>query len=109
TSNEIKNRLTQEVISDAERGMYWKSNTSVYNSTSLQSYMLEAYKLHDPSKLNEITQWLFYNKQANHWRSTWMTVDAIYALLLANNPQDFVLENTVKVWINEQETEQNKS
>ncbi|MCA5005570.1 alpha-2-macroglobulin family protein [Sphingobacterium bovistauri] len=108
TSNEIKNRITQEAISDTEKGMYWESNSSYYNNTSLQSYMVEAYKLHDPSKLHNITQWLFYSKQANHWGTTWMTVDAVYALLLANNPKDFVVENTVKVWIDEEEAEQNK-
>src|SRR5690606_5240362 len=67
------------------------------------SYMVEAYKLHDPSKLYEITQWIYYNKQANHWRSTWATVDAIYALLLANNPRDFSLDNSIKIWVDQEE------
>ncbi|MGN0003302.1 MAG: alpha-2-macroglobulin family protein [Sphingobacterium composti] len=109
TSNELKNRITQEAISDEDRGMYWESNSRYYNSNSLQSYMVEAYKLHNPTKLHEITQWLFYSKQANHWQTTWMTVDAVYALLLANNPQDFSVENTVKIWIDGKESEQNKS
>jgi TonB-dependent SusC/RagA subfamily outer membrane receptor len=109
TSNELKNRITQEAISDEERGIYWESNNSYYNRTSLQSYMVEAYKLHNPAKLHDITQWLFYSKQANHWQTTWMTVDAVYAFLLANNPKDFAIENTVKIWIDDNESEQNKT
>ncbi len=103
-ASELKNRITQEVIYDVDKGMYWESNRRGYNAISLHSYMIEAYKLHDPSKLHELTQWLYYNKQANHWRTTWMTVDAIYALLLANNPDDFRLENTIKLWVDQQET-----
>jgi len=104
-SMEIKNRLDQEAIVDAEKGMYWKSNLNQYNKISLQSYLVEAYKLNDPNKLNEITQWIYYNKQANHWYSTWMTADALYALLLANNPKDFVTGNTVRVWVNKEEAD----
>lgn len=102
-SGEIKNRITQEVIHDQEKGMYWESNRQRFNAMSLHSYMVEAYKLHDPSKLYEITQWIYYNKQANHWRSTWATVDAIYALLLANNPRDFSLDNSIKIWVDQEE------
>jgi TonB-dependent SusC/RagA subfamily outer membrane receptor len=102
-SQEIKNRITQEVIYDQDKGMYWESNQSHFNAISLHSYMIEAYKLHDPSKLYEITQWIYYHKQANHWRSTWATVDAIYALLLANDPKDFALENNVKLWVDRDE------
>lgn len=109
TSNELKNRITQEAIFDSEKGMYWESNNSYFNSSSLQSYMVEAYKLHDPSKLLDISQWLFYSKQANHWQTTWMTVDAVYALLLANNQKDFSVENTVNVWVDNTPIEQNKS
>ena len=109
TSNELKNRITQEAISDAERGIYWESNNSYYNQISLQTYMVEAYKLHNPAKLHDITQWLYYSKQANHWQTTWTTVDAVYALLLANNPNDFAIENTIKIWIDDKESEQNKA
>lgn len=102
-TGEIKNRITQEVIHDSDKGMYWESNQNRFNAISLHSYMVEAYKFHDPSKLYEITQWIYYNKQANHWRSTWATVDAIYALLLANDPQDFSLENTINIWVDQKE------
>src|SRR5690606_9638873 len=102
-SGEIKNRIKQEVIHDQEKGMYRESNRQRFNDISLHSYMVEAYKLHDPSKLYEITQWIYYNKQANHWRSTWATVDAIYSLLLANDPQDFSLDNSVKIWVDQKE------
>ncbi len=104
-SNEIKNRIQQEVILDPEKGMYWESNSKHDNDISLQSYMLEAYKLYDPSKLNAISQWIFFKKEANYWRSTWMTVDAVYSLLLTNNPKDFSLENTVKVLVDGQKTQ----
>ncbi|HMR17681.1 MAG TPA: MG2 domain-containing protein [Sphingobacterium sp.] len=102
-SGEIKNRITQEVIYDKDRGMYWESNSRHFNAISLHGYMVEAYKLHDPGKLQEITQWIYYSKQANHWRTTWMTVDAIYALLSSNNPADFSLENTIKLWVDKKE------
>ncbi len=108
-SNEIKNRLTQEVIYDEEKGMYWESNDRRFNDVSLHAYLVEAYKLNDPSRLNEITQWLFYKKESSYWYSTWMTVDAIYALLLANNPDDFAMENTVSVWVDSKETSMDKS
>ncbi|GGH26153.1 alpha-2-macroglobulin [Sphingobacterium alkalisoli] len=101
-SIEVKNRIMQEVIYDQERGMYWESNASRYNSMSLQSYMVEAYKQLDSTKLDQITQWVYYSKQHNHWQTTWNTVDAVYALLLANNPKDFVLDNTVTIEIDGQ-------
>ncbi|MBE8719185.1 alpha-2-macroglobulin family protein [Sphingobacterium pedocola] len=101
-SIEVKNRITQEVIYDQERGMYWESNASRYNGMSLQSYMVEAYKQLDSTKLDLITQWIYYSKQHNHWQTTWNTVDAVYALLLANNPKDFVLDNTVAIHIDRQ-------
>lgn len=104
-SMEIKNRLDQEAVIDLQKGMYWKSNENQYNKISLQSYLVEAYKINNPAKLNQVTQWIYYNKQINHWYSTWMTVDAIYALLLANNPKDFVTENTVAISINNKKTE----
>lgn len=104
-SNELQNRINQEVIHDKDRGMYWPSNDRSYNATSMQSYMLEAYKINDPSKLPAITQWIYYKKQANHWRSTWMTVDAIYALLLVNDPNDFSLENKVNIRVDQVEAD----
>ncbi|MFD2743636.1 MULTISPECIES: alpha-2-macroglobulin family protein [Sphingobacterium] len=100
-SIEVKNRITQEAIHDKDRGTYWESNASRYNSMSLQSYMVEAYKQLDSSKLEQITQWIYYNKQQNSWQTTWNTVDAIYALLLANDPKDFVLDNTVTIKIDD--------
>ena len=106
-SEEIKNRIYQEAVYSEDMGTYWPSNTKMYNNTSLQSYMVEAYKLHNPEKLQNITQWLYYNKQNNNWRTTWMTVDAIYALLLVNNPKDFTLENTIKVTANNEELKNN--
>lgn len=104
-SNEIKNRLTQEVIHDQNKGRYWESNGSGPGAISSQSYMVEAYKLNDPSKLQDMTQWLLYNKQVDHWQSTWATVDAVYALLLANNPKDFVTENTIQIWMDQTKAE----
>ncbi|MGY5252037.1 alpha-2-macroglobulin family protein [Sphingobacterium spiritivorum] len=101
----IKNRIKQEAITDTDKGMYWESNSRLYNATSQQSYMTEAYKLNDPDKLRQISQWVYYNKQTNHWRTTWMTVDAIYALLLANNPEEFSMVNTTEVIVNDQKTE----
>lgn len=101
-SIEVKNRITQEVIYDQERGMYWESNANHYNNMALQSYMVEAYQQLDTTKLDQITQWIYYSKQHNHWQTTWNTVDAVYALLLANNPKDFVLDNTVAIQIDGQ-------
>ncbi|GAA4135999.1 alpha-2-macroglobulin family protein [Sphingobacterium kyonggiense] len=102
-ATEIRNRLQQEMITDEDKGIYWRSNDNKYNNVSLQSYMVEAYKLNDPSKLMGITQYLYYKKNANHWYSTWMTVDAIYALLLANNPADFVLVNNISLKVDQQD------
>ncbi|TDQ82887.1 alpha-2-macroglobulin family protein [Sphingobacterium yanglingense] len=104
-SNELKNRISQEVVHDKDRGMYWPSNDRAYDAVSMQSYLVEAYKLNDPSQLQAITQWLYYKKQVNHWSSTWMTVDAIYALLIANNPDDFSLDNKVNVLVDRQQTD----
>ncbi|MFD2553034.1 alpha-2-macroglobulin family protein [Sphingobacterium tabacisoli] len=104
-SNELKNRVSQEVVRDKDGGMYWPSNDRAYNAVSMQSYLVEAYKLNDPSQLQAITQWLYYKKQVNHWNSTWMTVDAIYALLLANNPDDFSLDNKVSILVDRQQAD----
>ncbi|MFD2970262.1 alpha-2-macroglobulin family protein [Sphingobacterium bambusae] len=101
-TDQIRNRIIQEVLNDTQKGMYWESNMKSYNAVSLQSYMVEAYKLNDPNKLDALTQWIYYHKQASHWQTTWMTVDAIYALLLANNPSEFVLENSVTLSIDQQ-------
>lgn len=94
---EIQNRITQEVIYDENRGMYWESNANRYNSASLHSYLIEAYRQFAPDELHNLTQWLYYHKQHTHWHTTWNTVDAIYALLLVDNPADFGLENTVTI------------
>lgn len=99
-SDEIRNRLQQELIEDEQIGIYWRSNIKNYNSVSLQSYMVEAYKINDPSKLKAMTQWLFFKKESQYWGSTWMTVDALYALLIANDPKDFSLENNVLITLN---------
>src|SRR5690606_10357286 len=98
-SVEVKNRILQEAIYDQERGMYWESNARYYNSMSMQSYMIEAYKQLDSTKLDYIAQWVYYSKQNEHWKTTWNTVDAIYALLLTNNPLDFTLDNNVSIAI----------
>lgn len=101
-AEQIRNRIRQEAIHDPKKGMYWESNDKRYNSVSMQAYLVEAYKLNDPSRLKAITQWLYYAKQANNWQTTWMTVDAVYALLLSNDPKDFAMENTVSVFIDQQ-------
>lgn len=107
-ANELKNRIQQEAIFDKDKGTYWPSNEH-YNSISLQTYLVEAFKSYDPSKLMDITQWLYYKKEANSWRSTWMTVDAIYALLYANNPKDFAMENTVNVMVDGKTADMNSA
>lgn len=107
-ANELKNRIQQEAIFDKGKGTYWPSNEH-YNSVSLHTYLVEAFKSYDPSKLMDITQWLYYKKEANSWRSTWMTVDAIYALLYANNPKDFAMENTVNVLVDGKTAEMNNA
>lgn len=101
-AEQIRNRLRQEAIHDSLKGIYWESNEHRYDAVSLQSYMVEAYKLNDPSQLKAITQWVYYHKQASHWRTTWMTVDAIYALLLTNNPSEFAVENNIAVFVDQQ-------
>lgn len=107
-ANELKNRIQQEAIFDKDKGTYWPSNEH-YNSVSLHTYLVEAFKSYDPSKLMDITQWLYYKKEANSWRSTWMTVDAIYALLYANNPKDFAMENTVNVLVDGKSADMNNA
>jgi len=59
--------------------------------------------------LTAMTDWLFYNKTHNNWRTTWMSVDAIYALLVVNNPADFDIENKVSVWVENNPTDPNRS
>jgi len=103
-ANAIFNRLDQEYIIDSIAGIYWKSNGTHYNTISLHTYLLEAYKNSNPSFVQGMADWLYYNKSNTNWRTTWMSVDAIYALLLTNNPADFVIDNKVKVNINHQET-----
>ncbi|WP_156307044.1 alpha-2-macroglobulin family protein [Sphingobacterium endophyticum] len=102
--DEILNRLNQEAIIDDTKGMYWKTNEERYNSNSLHAYLLEAYLLNNPSKLKAISQWLYFKKESNYWTSTWQTVDAVFALLITNNPKDFQLENNINVFINSKPT-----
>lgn len=100
-ANAIFNRLDQEYSIDSLAGMYWKSNGSYYNSVSLHTYLIEAYLRLKPQFVKDMADWLFYQKTHNNWRTTWMSVDAIYALLLANNPEAFSVDNKVTVSVND--------
>lgn len=99
-ANAIFNRLGQEYIIDSLMGIYWKSNDEYYNAVSLQTYLIEAYNAMKPQFLKGMSDWIFYQKTHNNWQTTWMSVDAVYALLLANNPADFTVDNKVSVSIN---------
>lgn len=102
-ANAIFNRLDQEYVIDSIAGIYWSSNDDHYNTVSLHTYLMEAYKSFKPQFLKGMADWLFYAKTHNNWRTTWMSVDAIYALLVSNNPEDFTTDNKVAVWSNNQE------
>ena len=108
-ANAIFNRLDQEYVLDSIAGMYWKSNADYYNAVSLHTYLIEAYKALKPQHLKAMADWIFYNKTHNNWKTTWMSVDAIYALLLANNPGDFDMENKVSIWVDNSKTEPKQS
>ena len=95
----ILNRIDQEYVDDTVQGRYWKSNSNYYNAISLQTYLIEAYKQADPTKINAMTDWIYYAKQANNWYTTWMSVDAIYALLISANPKDFTVDNQVTIQV----------
>ncbi|MHC8947905.1 alpha-2-macroglobulin family protein [Sphingobacterium hungaricum] len=103
-SQAIFNRLDQEFVLDKSKGQYWESNANLYNGISLHTYLVEAYKAMSPEALPALTDWIYYSKQANYWSNTWTTVDAIYSLLLVDNPADFVVDNQVAITVNQQQS-----
>ncbi|MBE8715452.1 alpha-2-macroglobulin family protein [Sphingobacterium hungaricum] len=102
-SQAIFNRLDQEFVLDKSKGQYWESNANLYNGISLHTYLVEAYRAMSPEALPALTDWIYYSKQANYWSNTWTTVDAIYSLLLVDNPADFVVDNQVAIKVNQQQ------
>ncbi|GAA0188940.1 hypothetical protein GCM10009122_48330 [Fulvivirga kasyanovii] len=94
---EILASLQETSILSEERGRYWKANEGGYywnrSDIETQAMITEAfYEIMDNEKerqevYNELTQWLLKHKQANRWKTTKATSEAIYALLLDRSPE----------------------
>lgn len=107
-ATEILASLKETSILSDELGMYWKANEGGYSwnrsDIETQAIIIEAfYEIMDEGKerqevYNELNNWLLKNKQANQWKTTKATTEAIYALLL-NKTAEIADDNNVSVKI----------
>jgi TonB-dependent SusC/RagA subfamily outer membrane receptor len=87
----ILEHLKETSITDEEKGMYWKSNTSGWYwheaPIETQALIIEAFSeiTDDKNTIEELQIWLLNNKRKNDWNTTKATTEAIYALLLQGN------------------------
>lgn len=91
-AGEILASLLETSIISEEKGRYWKANEGGYywnrSDIETQAMIIEAfYEIMGEGKerqevYNELTQWLLKHKQANRWKTTKATSEAIYTLLL---------------------------
>ncbi len=88
TSNKIIRSLKENSITSEELGMYWKENTNSWYwyqaPIETQALLIEAFSeiQNDTKTIDNLKIWLLKNKQANQWKTTKATTDAVYALLL---------------------------
>lgn len=84
----IVRSLKENAIVNEELGMYWKDVAASgywwYQApVEAQSVMVEVFAEGRYDKeVNRLKTWLLKNKQANSWKTTKATADAVYALLL---------------------------
>jgi len=100
----ILKHLKETSITDKEKGMYWKSNTSGWYwheaPIETQALIIEAFSeiTDDKNTIEELQIWLLNNKRKQDWNTTKATTEATYALLLQGN--DWLsVEGTAKIKI----------
>lgn len=90
-ANAILKSLKEYAMHNNEQGMYWKENILGYywyqSPIEFQSLMIEVFTEleDDKDNENELKKWLLKNKQANNWKTTKATADAIYAILYSGS------------------------
>ena len=125
-AGKILKSLKETSITSEELGMYWKTNTASWYwyqaPIETQALLIEVFsetghviqsKAKNLETIDNLKIWLLKNKQANQWKTTKATTEAVYALLLqgsdwlsvtdavdvlvANNPIDPSTLENVKV------------
>lgn len=85
----IVESLRQHAVKSNELGMYWK-NTQAFSLACAQSSAIETHALmievfaeiaRDETELAQLKMWLLTQKQANAWRASRATAEAVFALL----------------------------
>ena len=109
----ILEHLKETSITDDEKGMYWKSNTSGWYwheaPIETQALIIEAFSeiTEDKSTIEELQIWLLNNKRKNDWNTTKATTEATYALLLQGN--DWLsIEGSAKIIIGNEKIDTKK-
>jgi uncharacterized protein YfaS (alpha-2-macroglobulin family) len=83
--------LKERAQRSEELGMYWKDNVAGYfwyqAPVETQAMLVEAFDevASDRDAVEEMKIWLLRNKQANDWKTTKATSEAIYALLMTGD------------------------
>jgi uncharacterized protein YfaS (alpha-2-macroglobulin family) len=83
--------LKQYAQQSEEAGMYWKDNVAGYYwhqaPVETQALLMEAFHeiAGDANAVEEMKIWLLRNRQANRWKTTKATSEAIYALLMTDD------------------------
>lgn len=84
----ILKSLRERSVSNEEMGMFWRDNERSWSwqraPIETQALMIEAFDevMNDTEAVENCKVWLLKQKQAQDWRTTKATADAIYALLL---------------------------
>ena len=90
-TKQILTHLEETAITNENKGMYWKSNTSGWYwheaPIETQALVIEAFQEITNGKkiIEELQIWLLNNKRKNNWETTKATTEAVYALLLQGN------------------------
>lgn len=89
-ANKIYPSITENAVTTAEQGMYWKNAQWGYywyqSPIEQQALFIElAEGLHKKKDADEMRTWLINQKQTTNWKTTKATADAVFALLLNND------------------------
>ncbi|MCQ2252199.1 MAG: MG2 domain-containing protein [Bacteroidales bacterium] len=89
-AQKIMKSFNERAIRSEEFGMYFKENVNgiLFHEQNIetQSLIIEAYQeMQKAEEVEELKIWLIKNRQANRWKTTKATTEAVYAMFLCGN------------------------
>ena len=83
----ILRSLTERSLESEQLGMYWRTENGWYwyqSPVETEVMIMEAYDavMHDKASVEKMKIWLLKNKQANRWKTSSATANAIFGLLM---------------------------